>query len=356
MIVKNEEEVLDRCLEPIKDVIDEIIIVDTGSGDKTKEIAAKYTNKIFEFTWIDDFSAARNVSFDKATMEYIMWLDADDVFLEEDVNKLKNLKENLDTSINYATMIYNLDFDELGNVKLSNRRVRLVKKENNYKWCGAVHEYIDIRKDKNSINSDVCVTHKKLKPSGDRNIEIYRKKMKEGEEFSPRDYHCYANELAYRKYYKEAIEGYEKFLDLEWSLRDKITACSSLADCYFAIKDIEKAKMTSLRSFLYGTPRAEQCCKLGFYFFTENNLDSSVYWYKAALELEKPDESWELINDACWTWLPHLQLSLCYMKSGDYELARQHNEKVKEIRPDDKTVALNDGLIEKLIKLRKDKE
>lgn len=60
MIVKNEEKVLGRCLDSAKEIADEIIIVDTGSTDRTKEIAAEYTEKIYDFEWNDDFSAARN--------------------------------------------------------------------------------------------------------------------------------------------------------------------------------------------------------------------------------------------------------------------------------------------------------
>ena len=66
MIVKNEEAVLGRCLESIKDMVDEIIIVDTGSMDNTKNIAKRYTDKIYDFPWCDDFSAARNFAFSKA--------------------------------------------------------------------------------------------------------------------------------------------------------------------------------------------------------------------------------------------------------------------------------------------------
>ena len=72
MIVKNEEKVLARCLESAKGFADEIIIVDTGSQDRTKEIARAYTEKIYDFSWKDDFSAARNESFSKASMDYCM--------------------------------------------------------------------------------------------------------------------------------------------------------------------------------------------------------------------------------------------------------------------------------------------
>ena len=82
MIVKNEEKVLSRCLDSLKGLMDEIIIVDTGSTDRTKEIARQYTDKVYDFFWCEDFAAARNFSFSKATMEYIYAPDADE-YLDE---------------------------------------------------------------------------------------------------------------------------------------------------------------------------------------------------------------------------------------------------------------------------------
>ena len=79
MIVKNEEKILARCLDSIGDLADEIIIVDTGSRDRTKEIAARYTDKIYDFQWIRDFAAARNFAFSKAACDYIYSADADEV-------------------------------------------------------------------------------------------------------------------------------------------------------------------------------------------------------------------------------------------------------------------------------------
>ena len=95
MIVRDEEQVLSRCLDSVREAVDEIVIVDTGSLDRTKEIAWKYTDRVFDFVWRDDFSAARNYAFSRASKEYCMWLDADDVLTPANVGKLLRLKENL---------------------------------------------------------------------------------------------------------------------------------------------------------------------------------------------------------------------------------------------------------------------
>jgi glycosyltransferase involved in cell wall biosynthesis len=95
MIVKNEEKFLPMCLESVKDYVDEIIIVDTGSTDKTVEIAGKYGAKIYNHPWENSFSKARNYSLKYATCDWILILDADEEIDKEDTHKLKDvIKEN----------------------------------------------------------------------------------------------------------------------------------------------------------------------------------------------------------------------------------------------------------------------
>src|SRR3990172_5263948 len=78
MMVKNEEEMLPRCLESVKAWVDEIIIVDTGSCDGTLEIARGYTQKVYLHPWFDDFSGMRNITLSYATGDWILVLDADE--------------------------------------------------------------------------------------------------------------------------------------------------------------------------------------------------------------------------------------------------------------------------------------
>ena len=79
MIVRNEEHNLPRCLESVCGLFDEIVIVDTGSTDRTAEIAGSFGARVFDFAWVDDFAAARNAALARATGDYAFWLDADDV-------------------------------------------------------------------------------------------------------------------------------------------------------------------------------------------------------------------------------------------------------------------------------------
>ena len=94
LIVKNEEQILERCLNSFKGYYDELIIVDTGSTDSTKDIAKRYTSKVFDFEWCDDFSKARNFSIEQAAGDYILVLDTDE-FLDEDfdMNDIRKLIE-----------------------------------------------------------------------------------------------------------------------------------------------------------------------------------------------------------------------------------------------------------------------
>ncbi|MER1999284.1 MAG: glycosyltransferase family 2 protein, partial [Lysinibacillus sp.] len=256
MIVKNEEEVIGRCLESVKDLVDEINIVDTGSTDKTKEIISSFTDRIFDFEWIHNFAAARNFSFQQATKDYILWIDADDVFLEEDRVKFKRLKETLSTDVDAVSMIYNLGFDEDGSVSTFLRRNRLVKRSQNFQWIGDVHEYLAVHG--NIFHSDVAVSHLPLSHDTNRNIEIYEKMLEAGKDFSPRDLYYYANELADHGNYIQAIQKYEEFLDTKqgW-VEDNIGACLRIADCYLELKENDKAVSATLRTFAYDLPRPE---------------------------------------------------------------------------------------------------
>ena len=347
MIVKNEYDVLARCLDSAKGIVDEIIIVDTGSMDNTKAIAKDYTDKIYDFEWIDDFSAARNYSFSKATMDYILWLDADDVILKEEGEKFKQLKQSLNTEVDIVMMKYNVGFDENGCITLSYFRERLSKRINNYKWMEPVHEYLEIGG--NIINSDISITHKKEHAAvKGRNLSIYRKLLSEGKVLSTRGLFYYARELYYNQKYDDAIEYFNKFLDTEkgWN-EDNISACYDLSICYNIKNDKKNMLKVLLKSFEYDTPRAEICCQLGCYYFDKKDYAKAIFWYKLATALNKPLDNWGFISHDHWGYIPNIQLCVCYDKIGSREEAIEYNNKAAEFKPNDSAVAYNKNYFER---------
>ncbi|MDF2713726.1 MAG: glycosyltransferase [Paenibacillus sp.] len=351
LIVKNEEEALPFCLNDVSGIADEIVIVDTGSTDRTKEIALSFGASVYDFEWIDDFAAARNYAFAKATQQYILWLDADDRIKEKDRLLLADLKRTLDPSVDSVSMHYNLAFDGDGNVTQSLRRNRLVKREREFKWFGAVHEYLQVGG--NIVHSEAAITHSKKKSYTDRNLQIYRKRRQRGEAFTARDLYYYANELRDHAYYEEAAEQYEEFLGTSqgW-VEDNISASWKLADCYGHLCEREKQISALLGSFEYDLPRAECCCRLGALFLDAGELDKAVYWYELATTLTRSETSMGSVDYAAWTWLPHLQLCVCLDRMGQHEKAKLHNDIALTYNPEHPSMLYNKQYFERLFASR----
>lgn len=345
MIVKNEEKVLDGCLASVKEICDEIIIVDTGSTDQTKTIALKYTDKIYDFEWIDNFSAARNFAFSHATMDYILWLDADDIVYEADQHKLKQLKKTLDSNIDSVSMYYITAYDEYDKPAFYYRRNRLVKRSNGFQWIGAVHEYLEVS---GFIKeSDISVVHRKKEKNSsqsksDRNIKIYEKRLAKREAFSSRDLFYYANELKDHQQYEQAMRYYKLFLNNKngW-FEDKVRACIYMADLYRETNKKEEELTYLLKTFEFDVPSPEACCKLGDYFTSENNDALAVYWYEKALQ-NKNYKRQSFHYEAYSTWYPHLSLCVAYWKLGKKAKSFEHHKFVKEMRPDDPQIIYNE--------------
>jgi len=341
MIVKNEEAQLENCLSSVKNIVDEIIVTDTGSSDSTKEIAHRFTDKVFDFAWVDDFSEARNFSFSQASMDYILWMDADDILLENDQEKLQKLKESLDDTVDAVMMNYNAGFDIAGNVTFSFYRERLVKRERTFIWKEPVHEYLEVCG--NIMQSDVRITHMKIKStSSKRNLAIYEKILADGGPLSPRGTYYYARELKDNLRFDEAIRFFCRFLSSgQGWIEDNIAACMELATCY-AAKSLRKKQLLALtQSFIYDTPRAEACCALGYVWKEAGDFKRAAFWFRLATTLEKPEKCWGFHHEDCWGYIPNIELAVCFDKLGNPQIAKHYNELASACKPDDPSVKFN---------------
>lgn len=346
MIVRNEEEVLGRCLDSVKDLVDEIVVVDTGSTDATREIALQYGARVFDFVWADDFSAARNFSLSRATMDYCLWLDADDVLLEPDREKLRQLKEALNPSIHLVMMKYNTGFDEAGNPVFSFYRERIFLRSLGYRFEGAVHEAVT--PSGNIVYADIAVTHRKLK-AGDsgRNLRIFERQLAEGKPLAPREQFYYARELTYHDRDEDAIAAFNRFLDegRGW-VENNINACCDLAGCFERKGDLSGALCSLFRSFEYDAPRAEACCAIGQIFMARTDYRTAAFWYELALSRTPNDASGGFVLTDCYGYLPAIQLCVCYDRLGEREKAEEYNNRALAFKPDDAAALYNKAYFE----------
>ena len=350
MIIKNEQDYLSRCLEGVKDFVDEIIIVDTGSTDSSKMIAAQYTDKIYDFNWCDDFAMARNFAFSKAKSKYIMWLDADDYISEENLFKLKNLRKNLIKSdVDVYMMKYEIAFDNQGNSTFTYNRERLIKNDGTFAWEGVIHEVIAPHG--KIENLDIAIKHLKDNKQSDpkRNLKIYRKLLKNGKQLNAREQYYYARELFYNKYYKRAIIAFKRFLkdDSGW-VENKLGALEMLYYCYNALNDNKNILKTLYKSFEYDAPRANFLCFIGDYFMKLNKFNNAIFWFKNALNCEKDYSSGAFINEEYYNIYPALQLCVCYDRLGQKRTAKDFNDYVLKINPNHKIALLNDEYFNKI--------
>ncbi|MEN2398537.1 glycosyltransferase family 2 protein [Flavobacterium sp. MC2016-06] len=346
LIVKNEEKTLAGCLNSIKDLVEEIIIVDTGSTDRTKEIALSYTDKVYHFDWINDFSAARNFAFSKATMDYQLWLDADDVLLEKDQIAFRELKQTLSLEIDMVLMKYHYVVDANNNPVYCFYRERLVKRANNYKWNDPVHEYIEYGG--NYIISDIAVTHKKIDSSSDRNLKIYEEQLSNNIPLSPRSLYYYAKELRDHQMYEKAVKYFKLFLETEeGSIDECINACLEIGKIYKLHNNISNALHYFFNSFHYDLPKGEACCEIAKIYKDKKDYLKAIYWYELILSLKPSDENISITKTDSWNFTPKIELCVCYYNIGNLEKAIYYNELAGEIKGSHESVLYNRKFLKK---------
>ncbi len=341
MIVKNEERVLARCLDSVQGIVDEIVIVDTGSIDGTIDIAKRYTEKVFSFVWQEDFSAARNESFSHAQMDYCLWLDADDVLEEEGKQKLLELKDTLSPQVDVVMLPYHTAFDEGGRPTFCYYRERLLRREAGFRWEGVVHEAITPQ-GKIVYGSAPVVHRKEGVGDPDRNLRIYEKYAAQGGELSPRDRFYFARELWYHKEYLRAEKMLEEFLASGQGWKENcLEACRVLAQCRESMGKEKEALSALTQALRYGPPRGELSCAIGDWFFRQKEYETALYWYDAAEKQEPDPTSGGFVQPDCYGYLPALQKSLCWYYLGNLSQAIVCNEEAQRYKPGNRACLYN---------------
>ena len=280
MIVKNEEAVLVRCLDSIADLMDEIIIVDTGSTDHTKEIAANYTDKIFDFDWKSDFSAARNYSFSKATKDYIYTADADEVLDETNHERFARLKTVMLPEIEIVQMKYITEttFDTVQNCN-KEYRPKLFKRLRTFTWVDPIHE--TVRLEPVIFDSDVEILHRPQSLHSKRDFSIFVKSYRNDGSLSPKIRSMYARELLKTgdaRDFADATPIFADILEHDYDETAQKEAACVLARAYRLSDQKNEFFKLTLKDMIT-TPCSEICYELGTYFQALRDYSEAAMWY-----------------------------------------------------------------------------
>lgn len=327
MIVKNEERLLARCLDSVSGLMDEIIIVDTGSSDRTKEIAARYTDKVYDFEWVQDFAAARNFAFSKAGMEYIYSADADEVLDEENRKAFLQLKETLLPEIDIVQMYYanQLDFGTIYNFD-KELRPKLFKRLRTFTWVEPIHEQVMI--EPVVFDSDIAILHMPENNHKDRDLASFVRMTASGQHLSARLHNIYAKELF--------ISGEDHdFLDaeafFETSCEDTERGLDEIKEAACVVARAARLRGDTGKFFKYALKVvaaegcAEICCELGEYFLGQQDLHEAIVWfYNGAYETES------ILNIHSSREIPLHSLARCYALLGNKEQADAYEKLAEE--------------------------
>lgn len=340
MIVKNEEKVLERCLTSVAHLVDEVIIVDTGSEDSTKSVAADYTSNIYDFTWINDFSAARNFAASKATGKWILVLDADEYIDEDNFKKfIQEIKEDNGQYDAYTVKILNFTGD-FGESLVQNYHDRIYKNNKDILYYRKIHEQFKHIQDKmlNIKRSSLLVFHSGYlnqvvneKDKRSRNNNLLEDEVNFGSN-KAFDYFNYGNEYASKGEYSKALEYYLEAYKMKSDYRlnwvsttlVQIIIClmqlNRYNDALSVIKDAENiytnmAEILFLKGEIFFLRGQVEDAKQTFHQITDNQDKYKHIILRPDLKDQKP----------------HMRLGEIYLYQKDYNNAVFHYSSVLNI-------------------------
>ena len=248
MIVKNEEACLATCLESVKDA-DEIVIVDTGSTDRTIDIAKKYTDKVFsgpDFLWRDDFAFSRNQSLERCTGDWVLIIDADEILESGGISKIREVVSRT----TYDAIFFNAV--SLRNMKEVHPSIRLFKRDSGITWKGRIHNYLT---ESEGEISDLRIFYgysKAHEADPDRAFRILTKVVAEDPDCKRERFYL-AREYWYRNDYTTALHWYDNYLSVaEWA-PEMADAWLKKARCYWHLQQGDQARAACLQAIKINT-------------------------------------------------------------------------------------------------------
>jgi glycosyltransferase involved in cell wall biosynthesis len=334
MIVKNEENHLASCLNTIQGFPSEVIIVDTGSTDRTVEIAQAMGAKVKQFTWIDDFAAARNASIEEAKGKWIFWLDADDRISPDNLIRLKQWLTFGQADV-YACQIASKNL-EVGSARTSVRHLRLFRNGVGLQFFGSIHESLALAKaDRKLIIADtnIVIEHtgyevdkQMLRAKARRNLAIIQQCIDEEPENLHWQHHLGIS-LSMLGDYAKAAHIYEAVIarppsTLSFEV-DIYQAYIALMYAYLRFNEPIKARTTVERALQAYPDRRHLAVTAGMFYLDQDEPDKAVRLLERAKTLSPASDNWGHVWPA---GILEGYLGQAYLLLGKLNKARQLTE------------------------------
>lgn len=323
-IMKNEADNLKKFTRSLGKSFDQMIMIDTGSVDGSAALAKKLGWEVHHFTWIDDFSAARNFAFSKLTTEYGMWADLDDLLMTSE--SFISWRDTLMNTADLWFANYSYAQDAKGNPTCSHARERVVRLSKDFEWRYPIHEGLILKNPHTKIQAQFCVswhikhdrTAEDLARDRSRNIEIFEKNEKEGK-LDSRLLWYFAKELFETGNHVAAIPKFLKAIsDKKLEMHDRILALQYLSESYLRANQPEQAIAMAHQGLQLDPNRAEMWCQIGNCYVMKNDFIKAIPFYSAAKKCQmsgnpaKNQTGALFVTETYYKEFPRIQLAKCF--------------------------------------------
>lgn len=372
MIVCNVEDQLEHCLASVMDHVDELVVVDTGSVDRTKEVASRFGAKLFDYTpetnpegfLVDDettgapppysnkkflanFGAARNLSFSKATKDYCLWLDSDDEFRGADQLR-PTLVEMVDNDLTCGWLKYDYSFDR-GQPNCQLWRERIIRRGVG-RWLNPVHEVYELpHVHRGKFFHNISVKHCRDNYSGrsvaHRNYKILRKLYEETKNnLDARTLFYLGNESRFLRP-EEAIVYYEEYLQKSGWPEERGVARILQGQIFESRGELEKAFKSYSSATVDHSPNPDPWFALARLAYKKNEWAKCCEYSEKGFQLGCPDSP-IMYNPLDRSYSPHLYYNVALNNCGRVREAIQSADAGLKVRPDDTNLQFNRRLYE----------
>lgn len=357
MIAKNEEKHIEECLKRLKPYHYEIVLVDTGSTDDTLKIAARYTDKIYHFDWINDFSAARNFALDKAYNDWVLSIDCDEYIESIDEKELSILMEKHSQDV--GQILIRNRFKQDSQTSIENVRVSRFFNKKYYHFVGAIHEQVELRNAGSEISTNIstptqdnadCLPHihyakhtyhapitllhvgydgseEEMRAKCLRNISMLEKELEAG---GPDSYIYYQLGQSCMKL-KDYPKAYEWFnlglsMDVDPAQNYVQTMVESYGYCMLELKKNEEA-LQLLNIYDVFAVRADFVFLMGLIYMNNGMFDKAVEEFQKSTSIE------QFSVDGINSYRANYNIGVIYECTGHLDEARKYYKKCGEFEP-----------------------